>query len=90
MAYATDQPEVLQTCAVRLSADILSRVDAYRAVLQDRNPGLRVDRSAALRSLVLAALATVEDQSQDLRPNGRTTDRTTRQAPRKRTAAAKG
>jgi hypothetical protein len=87
MTHAPDQAEVLQTCAVRLSADILSRVDAYRAVLQDRNPGLRVDRSAALRSLVLTALATVEDQSQDLRTTDRTTDRTTRQAQRKRTAA---
>jgi len=42
--------------AVRFDAALLARLDAYTAQLQEAHPGLRINRSAAIRTLLLNAL----------------------------------
>lgn len=52
---------VMDTLAVRLPDDIVSRIDQYVADLRERFPGLNVSRADAVRQLLLAGLD-VEDE----------------------------
>jgi hypothetical protein len=61
MARKYQEGEKMQTCAVRMGASMLARIDAYGARLKAQHPGLRVERADAVRDLMLKALALVEE-----------------------------
>ena len=61
MARKYQDVEKMQTCAVRMAAIMLARIDAYGARLKAQHPGLRVERADAVRDLMLKALALVEE-----------------------------
>jgi hypothetical protein len=60
MARKYQEGEKMQTCAVRMGAAMLARIDAYGARLKAQHPGLRVERADAVRDLMLKALDLVE------------------------------
>ena len=98
MARKYQEAEKMQTCAVRMGATMLARIDAYGARLKAAHPGLRVERADAVRDLMLKALALVEDhadQQADLEDhadrkaaNPQDHERTTGRTGRKRVKAA--
>ncbi|WP_159089246.1 hypothetical protein [Tateyamaria sp. Alg231-49] len=46
----------MDTLAVRLPEDIVSKIDKYMAELQEQFPGLTVTRADAVRQLLIAGL----------------------------------
>lgn len=52
--------DVFQQIVVRLPGTVLTRIDAHTERVRKRVPGVEVSRAATIRSLLLAALASVE------------------------------
>ena len=58
--------EQIQT-AFRLPVSLLKRVEAYGRALEERNPGVRVSRTDAVRSLLDRALSDFERETKGKR-----------------------
>ncbi len=59
---ATAETKKGENVGVRLDAALLARVDATRARMAARVPGMSVSRSNALRALILAGLGATDGQ----------------------------